>query len=296
MIELKNMYKINAFLFFIVISPCVTAQPNLNVVLNSRLGVSAPLIAHDQRDIYTGDDTRSKPQSNIVTEKVTAFSPFFDDALIDSFWQEFRAVSPKTDAVDYYGPNRIIHFTPLEKKHSFLLKVIYGDSFQMSDKWQFINTDTFLHKQTAEITYKVSSAKAQGYLDAEFTIEKDRSIILQKVSFLPFDYSQNAFINNLCENELSLIKTQQISSLIDTIALYADADKMKNLKGVSKRLETIKISSNTLFTSRLMMEGGYLWVVGIYDTDKADERLMLGYKLVGKKFKPALVEIIKKGG
>jgi hypothetical protein len=45
-----------------------------------------------------------------------------------------------------------------------------------------------------------------------------------------------------------------------------------------------------------MMEGGYLWVVGIYDTDKADERLMLGYKLVGKKFKPALVEIIKKGG
>jgi hypothetical protein len=93
-----------------------------------------------------------------------------------------------------------------------------------------------------------------------------------------------------------LIKTKQASTLIDTVALYADAEKMKNIKGLSKRLAAIKLTSNKLFTSRLMMEGDKLWVVGIYDTDNADERLMLGYKLIGKKFKPALVEIIKKGG
>ena len=93
-----------------------------------------------------------------------------------------------------------------------------------------------------------------------------------------------------------MIKTQQSSVLIDTISVYADSDKIKNIKGLRKKLESIKSPDNSLFTSRLFIENDSLWVVGIYDTDKADEHLLLGYKFINKKFKPALVEVNKKGG
>ena|GEM_PF-4236904 len=250
------------------------------------------------RSIHTDDDTRTKPiknsDPNVVIEPVITFSPSFDDKLIDAFWQELRAISVSSDGA--YAISHIIDFNKTEKSYLLLFKAMYGDSFEFSETRMSILTDTVLHKRTSEIIYKASSKKAKGLIDVVFNIGYDHNIVLQRINFFPFDYSSNTFIDNLCENELSLIKTQQVSTLIDTVALYADAEKMKNIKGISKKLTTIKLSTNTFFSSRLMMEGDKLWVVGIYDTDNADERLMLGYKLIGKKFKPALVEIIKKGG
>ena len=183
-----------------------------------------------------------------------------------------------------------------EKNYLFLFKAIYGDNFQLSGEQKSVMTDTLLHKRTAQIICKVNSSKARGIVSVTFAIGNDRKIELMKINFVPFDHSQNAFVDNLCDNELTMIKTQQSSVLIDTISVYADSDKIKNIKGLRKKLESIKSPDNSLFTSRLFIENDSLWVVGIYDTDKAGERLLLGYKFINKKFKPALVEVIKKGG
>ena len=256
------------------------------------------------RSIHTDDDTRTQSSRsaessrnvdpNIITEAVITFSPYFEDRIIDSFWQELRMIAKSSENTHSFG--HIIDLKETEKSYLLLFKAMYGDSFGFLETRMSILTDTLLHKQTAEIIYKAISKKSKGLIDVVFDLGNNHNIVLHRINFFPFDYSSNTFIDNLCENEISLIKTQQVSILIDTVALYADAEKMKNIKALSKKLATIKLSSNILFTSRLMMEGDKLWVVGIYDTDIADERLVLGYKLVGKKFKPALVEISKKGG
>jgi hypothetical protein len=91
-----------------------------------------------------------------------------------------------------------------------------------------------------------------------------------------------------------MIKSGQISSLLDNIDKYS-VYSLKNEKQLAKKLGNMKLSSNSLFTSRLMMiKDKDLWVIGIYDTDKSDERLLLGHKLIDKRFKPALIELIKK--
>ncbi len=249
------------------------------------------------RNVIITDSIRKnwyKVDGSVVTESVLSFLPFFEDSVIDSFWLEFRMISKNSD--DTHTAGHIIDLKKTEKSYLILFKAMYGDSFGFAEQRKSLSTDTVSHNRTAEIVYKASSNKSKGLIDVVFNIGYSHNVILQRVNFFPFDYSPNTFIDNLCGNELSLIKTQQIDALIDTVALYADADKMKNIKEVSNRLATIKLSSNILFSSLLIMDKNDLWVVGIYDTDDADERLMLGYKLIGKKFKPALVELIKKGG
>jgi hypothetical protein len=82
--------------------------------------------------------------------------------------------------------------------------------------------------------------------------------------------------------------------VIDTTLRYADNDKIESIKASRKKLDAIKLPVNPLFTYRLFMERGDLWVMGIFDTDKPNVHLSIAYKLVNKKFKPAFIEVLKK--
>ena len=290
-----------ALFAFIVISNSGMAQRGSNL---SMPWIGSTTTSQNPGDIFPSSqsitnktDTTYKPwrtvKGSIVAESVLIFSPFFDDKLIDSFWEEYNHLSAKADNDK---SNQFIHLNGQERTYLFLFKVIYGDNFQLSEEQKFILTDTVLHKRTAQIISKASSSKARGILSANFSVGDGGKIELDKINFVPFDHSKNAFVDNLCGNELTMIKTQQSSVLIDTISVYADSDKIKNIKGLRKKLESIKLPDSSPFTSRLFIENDSLWVVGIYDTDKAGERLLLGYKFINKKFKPALIEIIKKGG
>ena len=251
--------------------------------------------SYNSRDPFDLDDQEYtvKKIAYTNTERVTTFSPYFNDCLIDSFWHEFRTINKKN--IDS-NANPIIDFKVIDKTYLTIFKAMYGDSFLLPIESKTIRKDTIQHKQLAEILCKASSSKTKGFLDIKFNITKDHKITLKKIAFFPVDHLENSFVTNLCENELILIKTQRLSALLDTVAQYADADEVKKIKEVRRSLETLKLPENPLFNTRLFMENKNLWVVGIFDTNNADERLLLGYKFINKKFKPALAEVIKKGG
>ena len=221
-----------------------------------------------------------------VAERVLTFSGHFDESLIDSFWHEFRNM-PQTSG------HQIIRFEGIQKNYLILFRRMYGDSFTLEMRSRAIITDTFSHRQTAEILYKAKSSMDRGFLDLSFDIIPGPQIVLRNIIFIPFDNSPNTFLENLCQNDLALIQSQQSNMLLDTVFRYATNKTLKEDKKNKRKLSKTKLTTSHLLTSRLMVKWNDLWVIGIYETDKSDEHLLLGYKLVDKKFKPALVQLIE---
>jgi hypothetical protein len=256
------------------------------------------LVISTKRTMNPGNDTRHNPDDDRnrdkVEDSVANFSHYFDDRLLDVFWQEFRKISLRTDADAQYSSDHIIRYDQVGKSYGYLFKIMYGDSFELIPQSKYVIRDTVKHTQSAEVLFKAGSRKARGYIDIGFAIANDRSITLQRFNFYPFDHSPNAFLANLSENDLNLINTQQASAVIDSASHYADPEQLKLMKGIRKKLDGIKIPANSLFTSRLFMEKGDVWVMGVFDTDKASVHLSIAYKLVNKKFKPAFIEVLKK--
>jgi hypothetical protein len=296
-LQFGNMKQLIAFCGFLILHTIAAAQPGMRTQFPD-MGRQTP--TSDPSDLYNrgsnpltymrDDNQVNWQQRHIVTQQVLTFAGFFDDRLVDSFWQELRNVKPTSNT------SHFINFETTSKPYLVLFNKIYGDSFELSVEKKLLKTDTFLQMRSAEVLYKARSSKDQGFLNLVFDITEDAApqLVLHKITFIPFDHSQNDFVNNLCEPDLGMIKSGQISSLLDNIDKYS-VYSLKNEKQLAKKLGNMKLSSNSLFTSRLMMiKDKDLWVIGIYDTDKSDERLLLGHKLIDKRFKPALIELIKK--
>jgi hypothetical protein len=268
------------------------------VTLDTRTGDKAPWMVQESRTMNPSNDTRNRPEDgvnlNLVRDSVGNFSHYFDERLLDAFWPEFRKISPRTDADAQYSSDHIIRYDQVGKSYGYLFKIMYGDSFELIPQSKYVIRDTVKHTQSAEILFKAGSRKARGYIDIGFAIANDRSITLQRFNFYPFDHSPNAFLSNLSENDLNLINTQQASAVIDSASHYADPEQLKLMKGIRKKLDGIKLPANSLFTSRLFMEKGEVWVMGVFDTDKPSVHLSVAYKLVNKKFKPAFIEVLNK--
>lgn len=258
------------------------ADRNINVV-----GI-VPMNRVDGRAVDFGDtktDSLKYALRNTIKIKVDSFSQYFDDKLVDSFFAEFKNFSQKSNT-------EFIHFESIERTYLVLFKAVYGDSFKLEDKQLFLIIDTALRKRSAQILCKARSSKSGGLMDISFAVGKDNRIALQKMNFTPFDHAQNAFIHNLSEGDLELIRAKQGGALMDTVLRYADAGAIPDKKATSRKVQNMKLPPTSLFTSRLFIQNSSVWVIGIYDTDKSDERLLLGYKLIDKKFKPALVNVL----
>jgi hypothetical protein len=91
-------HKIISVLILMLMSYTGFSQPEWTVGVNSCSGVSAPIVVNNKRVLNDADDTRTKANSNVISEKVSTFSPFFDNTLIDSFWREYRAISAQADS------------------------------------------------------------------------------------------------------------------------------------------------------------------------------------------------------
>ena len=247
-----------------------------------------PMNRVDGRAVDFGDpgaDSLKEALRNTIRVKVDSFSSYFDDKQIDSFFADFKNFSQKSNS-DF------IHFEPIERTYLVLFKAVYGDSFKLEDKQLFLIVDTVRNKRSAQILCKARSSKSAGLMDISFRVGKDKRIVLERMNFIPFDHAQNTFVHNLCEGDLDLVRAKQSAALMDTVMRYADPGTMADKKSTSRKVQNMKLPQSSLFTSRLFIQNGNLWAVGIFDTEKSDERLLLGYKMMDRKFKPAVLNVL----
>lgn len=90
-----------------------------------------------------------------------------------------------------------------------------------------------------------------------------------------------------------LLNQHKGDQLRDSILQYCDADQRKAIAKVAKKLEDVEPTLNDLFTWRFFMEKGDIWIISIFQITKGQRYFALSYKMIGKRFQPAHMLILK---
>ncbi|MBS1624473.1 MAG: hypothetical protein JST83_10665 [Bacteroidetes bacterium] len=251
-------------------------------------------ISHDlfNNNLYP-DDTRDSKVMVIggirldsAAERVITFEPFFKETLVDSFWSDFRHFQPSSDY------STISAFDSVHRSYLYVLRLMCTDSFKIYDEQKVI-----LHQcnngSDALLVCKIRSGHSAGYLRIFFRRTDHDHISLRTIDMLPFDYSPNTVLRNVSEGDLELIRQHKTDQLIGTIRQYCDSVNYRFIDRMAGRIEDIQLGPDPLFTWRLFMEKGEIWVTGIFQLAKGDKYLALSYKMLDKRFKPAYIELLK---
>ncbi len=263
-----------------------SAQPPYGVLMSKD-------ISHDLFNNNLGPDDSPDPSIFVVggitldstAERVLTFRPLFDDALIDTFWSDFKHFKPSGHYQTVYA------FDSFHLQYLYLLRLMCSDSFDLREVQKVV-----LHHSSdgshALMVCKIRSANLAGYVRVFFSVNSQQSIHLKSIDILPFDHSSNTMLQNVSQGDLDLIKQHKTAQLIDTIKNYCDQEQLKGIIRTGRKIETMKLATDPLFTWRFFMEKGDIWLYGLFQTQREHQYVALTYRLVGKRFRPGLIELI----
>lgn len=264
-----------------------SAQPPYGVLMSKDIN-------HDlfNNDLYPDDAAESGVmviggiRLDSAAERVITFEPFFKDALVDSFWSDFRHFKPSSDY------STIAAFDSVHRSYLYILRLMCTDSFKVYDDQKVI-LHHYNNGSDALLVCKIRSVHSAGYLHIFFRRTDHDHISLRTMDMLPFDHSPNTVLLNVSESDLDLVRQHKTDQLIGTIRQYCDSANYKFIDRIASRIEDIQLAPDPLFTWRLFMEKGEIWTTGIYQLAKGGNKLALSYKMTDKRFRPAYVELLK---
>ena len=285
------MFNINMRTFITV---CMMVVCHISMAQSALGAIYTKDISHDlfNNNLYPDDAAESGVmviggiRLDSAAERVITFEPFLKDALIDSFWSDFRHFKPSSDY------STIAAFDSVHRSYLYVLRLMCTDSFRVYDEQKVV-----LHHSNkgsdALLVCKIRSVHSAGYLRTFFRRTDHDHISLRTMDMLPFDHSPNTVLLNVSESDLDLVRQHKTDQLIETIRQYCDSANYKFIDRTASKIEDIQLAPDPLLTWRLFMEKGEIWTTGIYQLAKGGNRLALSYRMTDKRFRPAYVELLK---
>ena len=197
---------------------------------------------------------------------------------VDSFWQQYNSL------VDTTSPTRV--FKSMSQSTFMLikhLKRIYGttiEDFKIDTSEIFQHTGS--NRKILHLMCNIKTSKTTGKASLFFNVS-DRQLGLRDISFVPIDYAKIAFIDNLLQPDVLLLKTN-VDSLFIKIKRNNTTFSDKKISKQKKSLENKDFSVIQLLTSRLYSKKEDFYLQFIFEVEKQKCYLNLYYKQFNKFF------------